>query len=266
MAGRKSEMTETAQSSGRLPLVSVVTFSIATFPVSSLAVALFVYLPPYLTGALNVPLATVGTVWAAVRIADLFVDPVLGHLMDRTQTPFGRYRVWLAAGTPVLMLAVFMLFMARHGVSGVYVFVWLFVMYVGISTLQLSQWSWAASLARDYHERSRVFGVLTATGVAATVAALLVPATAPSFGFDSNEGVRAVGWFIILLSPIAVAITFFTTPERINPNVGEQFKLGDYLEIITKPEVLRLFLCEVCVILGPGWMSALYLFYFRDIL
>src|SRR5690348_11328297 len=114
----------------RLSLVSVVTFSVATFPVSALGVALFVYLPPYLAGHLGVPLATIGLAWATVRLVDLFVDPVLGHAMDRTRTPFGRYRAWLAAGVPVLMLAVYMLFMAPKGIGSFYILLWLFVLYV----------------------------------------------------------------------------------------------------------------------------------------
>lgn len=261
-----NEVMEVPEKSERLSLPAAILFSIATFPVSSLAVSLFVYLPPYLAGHLGVPLATLGGVWAAVRIVDLIVDPVLGHTMDRTRTRRGRYRAWLAAGVPIFMIAVFMLFMAPSGIGGTYVFVWLFVLYLANSILTLSQWSWAASLARDYHERSRIFGILTATGVVATVAVLIVPIVTPAFGLDNNAGVRAMGWLMIVIAPIAVAVTFVSTPERLNPSIGTQFDLRDYLEIVAKPEVIRLFFCEMALVLGPGWMSALYLFYFRSIL
>src|SRR5689334_3588668 len=198
-----------ASVSGKLSLLSVITFSVATFPVSALGVALFVYLPPYLAGHLGVPLATIGIVWATVRLVDLFVDPVLGHVMDRTTTPFGRYRVWLAAGVPVLMIAVYKLFMAPKGIGSSYILLWLFVLYIGNSILILSQWAWGATLAREYHERSRVFGVLTAVGVAAAVVTLLIPIAAPALGLDSDAGVRAMGWFVIALAPVTVGITYF---------------------------------------------------------
>src|SRR5215472_10518235 len=109
-------MADGISAPGKLSLLSIITFSVATFPVSALAVALFVYLPPYLAGHLGVPLATIGLVWATVRLIDIFVDPVLGQAMDRTRTPFGRYRVWLAAGVPIAMLAVYKLFMAPTGI------------------------------------------------------------------------------------------------------------------------------------------------------
>jgi Na+/melibiose symporter-like transporter len=252
--------------SDRLSLVSIVTFSLATFPVSALAVALFVYLPPYLAGHLGVPLATIGIVWATVRLIDLFVDPVLGQTMDWTRTPFGRYRVWLAAGAPVLMLAVYKLFMAPKGIGSGYVLLWLLVLYLGNSILILSQWAWGATLAREYHERSRVFGIMTAVGVGAAVVTLLIPIAAPSLGLDSNAGVRAMGWFVIALTPVTIGITFWRTPEKLNVDVSERFAFRDYLAIVAKPEVIRLFLCQMALTLGPGWMSAMYLFYFRAIL
>jgi len=252
--------------SDRLSLVSIVTFSIATFPVSALGVALFVYLPPYLAGHLGVPLATIGIVWATVRLVDLSVDPVLGHVMDRTNTPFGRYRAWLAVGVPILMLAVFKLFMAPKGIGSSYILLWLFVLYIGNSILILSQWAWAATLAKEYHERSRVFGIMTAIGVGAAVVTLLIPIAGPQVGLDNDASVRAMGWFVIALAPITVGITFLRTPERLNVSAHEQFRLEDYLAIIVKPEVIRLFLCQMALTLGPGWMSAMYLFYFRDIL
>jgi Na+/melibiose symporter-like transporter len=258
-------MADAPRVTDRLSLLSIVNFSVATFPVSALGVALFVYLPPYLAGHLGVPLATVGLVWAMVRGLDLVVDPVLGQLMDRTVTPFGRYRAWLACGVPILMLGVYMLFMAPKGIGAGYVLFWLLFLYLGNSILALSQWAWGATLAKEYHERSRVFGVLTAVGVSAGVITLLIPVIGPLAGLDSDASVRAMGWFIIALAPVTVGLTFLRTPEHLNADVTEQFKFADYLAIVMKPEVIRLFLCQMALTLGPGWMSAMYLFYARDI-
>jgi len=249
----------------RLSLASVVIFSVGTFPVSALGVALFVYLPPYLAGHLGVALTAIGYAWASVRLLDLFVDPVLGHLMDRTRTPLGRYRVWLAAGVPVLMLAVYKLFMAPMGIGGGYILMWLFVLYLGNSIMALSQSAWSATLATQYHERSRVFGILTAVGVAAAVITLLLPIFAPSFGLNNAQGVQAMGWFVIVMAPLTVGLSVWRTPERISKDLHEQFAYRDYLDIVSKPEVIRLFLCQMALTLGPGWMSAMYLFYFKDV-
>ena len=258
-------MSSAGQAVKKLSLVSVITFSVAKFPVSALDIALFVYLPPYLAGHLGVALTAIGYAWASVRLLDLFVDPVLGHMMDRTRTRFGRYRVWIAAGVPVLMLAAYKLFMAPMGIGGTYILIWLFVLYLGNSILALSQSAWSATLATQYHERSRVFGIVTAVGVAAAVITLLIPILAPSMGMSSAQGVQAMGWFVIVMAPITVGLTVWRTPERISKDLHEHFAYRDYLDIVRKPEVIRLFLCQMALTLGPGWMSAMYLFYFKDI-
>src|SRR6185295_8395927 len=226
----------------------------------------FVYLPPYFAGHLGVALTAIGGAWASVRLLDLCVDPLLGHAMDRTKTSFGRYRAWLAGGVPILMLAVYMLFMAPKGISGTYLLIWLFVLYIGNSILYLAQLAWGATLATQYDERSRVFGVLTAIGVVAAVVTLLIPIFAPALGLDDAQGVQAMGWFVIIVAPISVGLTVWRTPERITKDLHAQFALQDYLDIVRKPEVIRLFLCQIALTLGPGWMSAMYLFYFKDVL
>jgi Na+/melibiose symporter-like transporter len=43
-----------------------------------------------------------------------------------------------------------------------------------------------------------------------------------------------------------------------------QFAVADYLTLLKRGNVLRLLIADLCVTLGPGWMAALYLFYFKD--
>ena len=249
----------------KLSLSTILIFSLSNLPIAAMGVVPFVYLPPYLSGHLGLSLGVIGAVWFGVRAVDLFIDPVLGHIMDRTVTRFGRYRVWLAAGVPLFMLSTYKLFLAPQGIGGVYLFVWLFAFYLANSVLYLAQWAWSATLATDYHERSRVFGVSAAVGVVAVVASLLIPVFAPLAGLSSAQGVQAMGWAIIAMTPLGVGLAVWRTPERLNRNAPEHFVAKDYWEIVSKPEVIRLFLAQVALTLGPGWMSAMYIFYFHDV-
>ena len=56
-------------------------------PVATLGLPLVVYLPPHYAGTLGLPLATVGFIFALVRIIDIPIDPMLGALMDGTALP-----------------------------------------------------------------------------------------------------------------------------------------------------------------------------------
>ena len=81
---------------------------------------LIALLPTYYASELGLNLSAVGVVFMAVRLLDIGLDPVLGVLMDRTRTPWGRFRPWLVAGVPIMMLATAVLFFARSGVGPLY--------------------------------------------------------------------------------------------------------------------------------------------------
>ena len=244
----------------------VLSFSTLALPLGALAVAVAVYIPPYFAAHLGVNLAAIGAAFAIVRLLAIGVDPVLGLVMDRTRTRLGRYRVWIMLGGPILMAAVYALFEAPHGIGTVYLIIWLLVFYLGNSILGLGHSAWAATLATEYHQRSRVFGVLAAAGVIGAVIVLLIPIGAAHLGLSSAEGVRAMGWFIFALIPIVVALVCLRTPEHIAKisDEHERFALKDYAALLLKPDLLRLFLAQMALTLGPGWMSALYLFFFTD--
>ena len=247
-----------------LSLPRILTFSVANLPIAALSIAVFVYLPPYFAGHLGVGMATVGGVWMAVRLVDIPIDVLLALMMDRTRTPIGRYRFWMVLGAPILMLALYKLFMAPHGFPASYLIVWLLVMYLGNSIVYLATTAWGATLATLYHERSRLFGMITAVGVLGALMVLAIPIVGQSLGRTNAQSVQTMGWFLVALVPLSVGLSAWRTPERVTPKPPAQaFRASDYL-ILLKPDVVRLFLAQMALTLGPGWMSALYLFFFTD--
>ncbi|HSZ51519.1 MAG TPA: MFS transporter [Caulobacteraceae bacterium] len=252
--------------SGRLSLATILAFSAANLPIAALGVAVFVYLPPYFAGHLAVPMAVVGGVWMGVRLFDIPVDVGLAMLMDRTHTPVGRYRFWLMLGAPLLSVSLYKLYMAPHGFGWGFLTVWLLVLYLAMSIVNLSSSAWGATLATLYHERSRLFGVQTAVGVFGAVAIILIPVLGQGFHANDAASVQAMGWAMAALTPVAIAITSIFTPERVARDIVASHKV-DWKEVwavLSKPDLLRLFLAQTSLTLGPGWMSGLYIFFFTQ--
>ncbi len=249
--------------SGRLSLATILPFSAPSLPLSAVGIAVFVYLPNYFASHLAVSLTVIGTVWGLVRLLDIPVDVILAVFMDRTRTIIGRYRAWLTLGTPILMTALYRLFMAPVGFSGAYLLSWLVVFYLGTSIMNLAHSAWAAKVATHYHERSRLFGILNAVGVVGTMAAIAIVIFGKQLGLADAQDVPAMGWLAIILLPFAVGLAALMTPERVAPGTQRGFPLRDYWEVMCKPDLLRLFAAQLTLTLGPGWMSALYLFFFE---
>ncbi len=248
-----------------LPLSTAFAFAATSLPLQAVIIAVAVYLPRHYASHLGVDLAVVGAAFFIVRMIDIPVDGLLGWVMDKTRTRWGRYRVWTVVGAPFLMASMYWLFMPAEGVGRTYLIVWLLIMYLGTSILALSHAAWAATLAPSYNDRSRIFGIMTAVGVAGAAMVLAIPIFAESRGLPDSANVETMGWFILFLTPIAVALVVWRTPERIAPEVvGHQFRLKDYWSLVARPSMARILLADLCLALGPGWMSALYLFFFTD--
>lgn len=247
----------------RLTLPAIFLFAASSVPIAGIGVAMTIYLQPYMASRLGVPLMVVAGSWFTVRMLDFGIDVALGLVMDRFRSRWGRYRVWFVAGAPVLMAGIYMLFMAEPGIDQIYIVAWLFVFYLGTSMIGLAHAAWAATLVTTYNERSRVFGLMAPVGILGALIVLALPAIAEKTG-HAADAVSWMGWFGIILMPITVAIVVMTTPERIAPEVAkhETLPIREYWEIMKQPSFLRLLIGEAGLVLGPGWMSALYVFFF----
>ncbi|EGY01074.1 major facilitator transporter [Nitrospirillum viridazoti Y2] len=86
-------------------------YAAPTVGLAALGLPLLIYLPDYYGTVVGLPLGLVGMAFLVARLVDIAVDPLVGVLTDRTRSRHGRFRLWLAVGTPLLMISVRTLFM-----------------------------------------------------------------------------------------------------------------------------------------------------------
>ena len=154
-----------------VPLLTLIAFGGASLVPTGVSLGLGIYLPRFFSRHGAMTLAAVGAAFSIVRILDIALDPALGVLMDHTRTRLGRYRPWMLVGAPILMAAIYMLFMAPPGAGQVYLVGWLLVFYAGTSILFLSQSAWGGLLSGNYRERARIFGVIQVLGLVSLASA-----------------------------------------------------------------------------------------------
>jgi Na+/melibiose symporter-like transporter len=249
----------------RVPLPTILAFGAIQMPVLAIGLIYGVYLPPNYAG-LGVGLAAVALAITIVRGVDVFLDPLLAMVMDRTKTPIGRYRPWLVLGTPIVMLGVYKVLMPTGPVSQGYLIIWLLVSFAGLSMLTLGSAAWSAVVATSYNDRARLYAWTSPMGILAIVGILLLPLfTHRKVAAGLTSSMPILGTIFLIALPIALFITAVFTPERIAPTQRRPgFSFGDYLGAIGRPTMLRLILADFLLALGPGVTGPLYLFYFHD--
>ena len=73
-------------------------------------VLLMNYIAYYANGVLGLVLAFATTMVTVTRALDAFIDPVVGMLIDRTETKFGKFRPFMVLGNVVMIVSSLLLF------------------------------------------------------------------------------------------------------------------------------------------------------------
>lgn len=239
-------------------------FAAPCIPVAAMLLPVTVYLPNYYSRDLGVPFAAATAAFSAVRLFDLWLDPTLGFLIDKTNTRWGRFRPWLLAGLPIAVLAIWMLFMARPGITGAYILTWLIMGYLGQSMATMAHVSWAARLAPDYRQRSRIFGWWQGFVVLGMLSVLAIPPLVTRMlGLNHAGGIQAMGWFVLLSLPVTVLIALLAVHEPAAPPNHAPPHWRQYLPLAGRPSVLRLLAVDILLQTGPVIGGTLFFFYFE---
>lgn len=244
--------------------VSLACFSAPCLALAALGLPLVVYLPNHYAKTLGVDLAAVGAAFMVVRLLDIAVDPVLGAMMDRTSTRWGRFKPWLVAGGPVLMASTAMLFFAQPGVGVARLTFGLLLAYVGWSICVLAQTSWGALLSTDYRQRSRVYAWWQTANVIGLLLVLVTPVVLTQGDAEPGAAVRGMGVAVLILLPLTIATAAFGVKEPPPGPPAHAAGLTVWWDLFRSKAVRRLMLSDIVLGLVPGVAASLFLFYFQQ--
>ncbi|MEN8259669.1 MAG: MFS transporter [Pseudomonadota bacterium] len=196
-----------------------------TDAVMTLPMALFI--PAFYSTELGLPLAGVGAMIAVSRILDVVADPLIGVVSDRLHTRWGRRKPWLVTGTPIIMLATWMLFVPPGQVSLTYLMIWACLLSVGYSVFDLPYKAWGAELSTNYAERSRITAWregFRAAGQFAFLAVLIL--TGITSRHSGKNEMLAIALMVVVGLPPLVTITLRLVPERPPERLVGQVLIG----------------------------------------
>jgi Na+/melibiose symporter-like transporter len=202
----------------RLSTGRLLAYAAPTVALQAVLTPLYVFLPPvYYSAEVGLSVAMVTLAFFVGRFWEALVDPLVGALSDRTRSRFGRRRIWMLLGTPIVLVAAWFLLLPPQGASFLHLVVWLAVFYAGWTMVYVPHQTWGGELSEDYAERSRIagfresgafLGFLCATVVGIVYWNFYRGIAAPSYA----QIVMAVGVFFAVSLPIAVLWCFARVP------------------------------------------------------
>lgn len=234
------------------------------------------FLPLYLTDVALITPGTVALIFLLMRFIDAFTDVLMGTIIDRTDSRWGKFRPWILFGSvPLVLLAIanFAMPDALHGTKGavIYAAVAYFLMgSVAYTAVNIPYGSLAAAMTDNSQERSKL--ALFRTLGASTMQIILAVAIAPSlrkFAGDPNALQSALLKTLIPLGIVAIALylfLFLSARENVERTV-DRVSVKDSFKVIGSNRALQMLsLISFIFLTGMFSQSGLMTYYTRDIL
>ncbi len=228
------------------------------------------FLAKYLTDVLGLGAGFLLVLTPIARLWDGINDPMMGTIVDNTNTKMGKYRPWILRGSMLNAIVLVLLFTNPFKLTGVALCVYVAVMYVAwgmTNTLaDIPYWSMVPSFTSDPKERNLISTVARAfSGIGQGMVSILAPIIMTAVSVttavsDSGETVKvhdARSYFICALV-CAVMLVFFagtsvaTTRETVTTKAAEKFSFKRALEIIKANDQLIVFMV-FAMISNAGW-------------
>ncbi|MEO1550674.1 MAG: MFS transporter [Pseudomonadota bacterium] len=184
-------------------------FALPALPLTGMYFPVYVFLGPFYAQEVGLSLAFIGTAFLAIRLVDAVSDPLMGVVSDKLRTPFGRRRIWLVAGLPLVMASVWFLFVPVEGTGEELFFLLLLGLTLGWTVMLTPYFAWGAELSGDYAERGRIAVWRDSVGLVGTIVAAILY----GLGESAAEGMRNAALLVVLLLPLAVGLCVWRVPE-----------------------------------------------------
>ena len=206
----------------------------------------------------------VTTIILVLRIAELFVDPFIGNIIDKTKTRWGRFKPWVLGGAVIAAVTLAMLFTDFGGLTvsnpTLYLVIFAvvyFIMDIFYSAKDVAIWSMIPALSFDSHEREITATIARIGSVfGGQLVTVIVMPVVLYFSINQNGGAGdPTGWFafacigggIATLGAIILGLGTHEQDNALREN-KEDTSAKDVLKVPTKNDQLL-------------WMAIAYLVY-----
>lgn len=148
-----------SENAGPLPLRTKLTYGFGSVAYGIKDNGFATFLLFYYNQVVGIRADLVSLAIALALVADAFIDPLVGHLSDRTRTPIGRRHPWLYAAVIPIALAWIALWhppQMSEWQTFVYLFIAAMFVRMAFSAYEVPALALLPELSRDYHDRTAI--------------------------------------------------------------------------------------------------------------
>ena len=193
------------------------------------------YILYYYQDILKVSAIAMGIILMAARVFDAFNDPIMGVIVAKTRTKWGRFRPWLLIGTLLNAVILYLMFAAPPALEGSGLVAYAAITYIlwGVTytMMDIPYWSMIPAFTEGGKEREGLSALArTCAGVGSAIVTIITMKCVYVFGQgDERTGFKFFALLIAVLFVVFIAITCLNIKEKSTvdvdaPSVGQMFK------------------------------------------
>lgn len=207
----------------------------------------------------------VGAVLMAARIFDALNDPLMGIIVAKTNTKFGRFRPWLLTGTVLNAFILYALFaapQAKIGTVSMYFAVMYILWGVTYTMMDIPYWSMIPALTDTLKDRENLSVVgRTCAGVGYSLVSMTTVLLVSVLGKTEREGFKNLALIIAVIFVGFELICFLFVKERRAPEMHNT-TVSQMLRALIKNDQAIAVVVTIILINTSLYLNSNFLIYF----
>ena len=225
------------------------------------------YILYYYQDILGVSAIAMGIILMAARVFDAFNDPIMGVLVAKTRTKWGKFRPWLLIGTISNAIILYVMFAAPPTLDGSGLVAYAAITYVvwGITytMMDIPYWSMIPAFTEGGRERE---GLTTLARSCAGVGSALVTIVTMKCvqvlgGGNERNGFKWFALIIAVIFVVFIAITCMIIKEKSTVDV-EAPSIGQMFKALLQNDQTMIVVIAIVLINGSLYITSNLLIYF----
>ena len=237
----------------------VLAYGALGLPLAMAALPVYVHVPRLYAEVSGLSLSLLGILLLASRLADAFIDPLLGGWSDRAAK---RQRLILLA-LPLLAIGMVTLLHPPQVGAAAWLLGSMLFTYFAFSLSSVAYQAWGAEIGRDAGERTRLTASREGFGLVGVVLAAVLPGLlAP----DAAQGLSRMSWLFALLLVVTAMLTLSGAPPATSrtPATGKLF--GGLWPVLADRRFRKLLTVFIVNGIAAALPATLVLFFVDDVL
>ncbi len=210
----------------------------------------------YATSIYGLSAALVGAIMMGTRLLDAVTDPIIGMMVDKTDTKIGKFRPWILIGSIIINIAFFLVFQGYKFGSDIANLIFLITFYcifvIGYTFQCTVTKSGQTVLTNNPKQRTTLNAIAQLITMVLYMGLMvsIVPFMNANGGFGSVEAWRKLSVFIIFIQAIFTSFSFIGISAKDKPEFynfkkgnnekqGKDLKISDYISLFRNNEALK---------------------------